>query len=216
MSERRKMTCHPRFTVPSLVRVAVDHPALGSTPFRLVGSPARVQGNCGSPFKPRKPEWPAPCLGRQDVNQGPKPQQPPGVERQLDAWPGRHRRKSRIMGPEEYTIDSEPGTKVRRYSERIQTQTQRRAAIGADLLISALICSKSSVVGFETLLTTRAILRQPPRQPAFWRQGYTERGIPISKLSYDNDISGVWMRRGCRGEIPMPTLARRPWDLFKS
>lgn len=49
-----KMTCHPRLTVPSLWHGDVDHPALGSTLFRPLGSPARVEcvqtkGNRGGP-----------------------------------------------------------------------------------------------------------------------------------------------------------------------
>jgi hypothetical protein len=49
------------------------------------------------------------------------------------------RYKSRIMGPKECVMGTEPGATVRRYSERIQTlgpaQTRRRTTLGTNLLV---------------------------------------------------------------------------------
>ena len=42
-----EVTCHPRFTVPSLLHDAVGHPRQLGSPFWLIGSPATVERESG-------------------------------------------------------------------------------------------------------------------------------------------------------------------------
>jgi len=233
--------CHPCCKAP------VDHPALGSTLFRLDGSPARVEVrlNKGSQDGQRPDVSPE----NKDPNQNRVVQSEAVASsdrnKATGCQGGRHRRR--------LLQKSDHGTKRVRHGhqtwyhsptlfrvnpELVPAQTRRRTTLGTNLLVSALSGVATTperrsengqqiqgdlFIVLDVWLSEFALTPVGNTDQSFAnRHGHphfegphfgvhTEWYVYLSKSSYDNDISGVWMRRGYRRDIPLQTLARRPW-----